>query len=332
MHATLNSLIYSGYKLFVWLVLASLAEVLSVVCHAGCKILRCGNRKDTTQPLNLLEERVHRAREPRQHLGIRGAEGLQVATHHATIRLALLRRCEVLLLQRARLIDVEIYLYAILCGACHKFLQSHDTRCGIFIARKTLIVGLNHHSQNRVYPNTIHTHLRQSAEQLLGVCRQLVVKQRIAKGREVGENHSQLEAVVVLDSHLAALADMFKLAHKTKSRLLGREGIREGCYVGGYACRACLHLGRRLNVVQRLAVGLYLAELGQKEIIFDKAEFQLLLAHTQQLRQLLIGQQMPITAQYGDVSARCGPLGLYALHGRQAHRCCQTLDILHRGG
>ena len=159
-----------------------------------------------------------------------------------------------------------------------------------------------------------------------------MVQQRIAKGREVGENHSQLEAVVVLDSLLAALADMLKLAHKTKSRLLGREGVGKGYYVGGYACRAGLHLGRRLNIVQRLAVGLYLAELGQKEIIFDKAEFQFLLAHTEQLRQLLIGQQVPVTAQHGDISARCGPLGLYALHGGQAHRCRQSLDILHRGG
>ena len=85
----------------------------------------------------------------------------------------------------------------------------------------------------------------------------------------------------------------------------------------------------RLPVADRLALRLESPELDPQHVVLAEMESQLLRRHLQQLQQLLVGQQVPVSPHQRDVHPRAESLRHRPV-GRQAHRRRQGIDLLLR--
>ncbi|OQC27032.1 MAG: hypothetical protein BWX70_02282 [Verrucomicrobia bacterium ADurb.Bin070] len=209
------------------------------------------------------------------------------------------------MVHRARFVQIEINVQAVLAGARHQRAQSRDP---LFAALAELREGgiFRQRTQHSVDPHAVHAGRRETLQQPLGIRGDFRIKERIAVLSKVRENKTQAEGGVVRRRRGGECgirprepidkseAWFFGFAQARRDALLAQPGGEL------FGCRAFRF--RRRRVAQRRAGRLDAAELDEEEIILHQGVTQPLAREAGEGQKLVVGQQVPVAPHHRDIA------------------------------
>ncbi len=328
-HALFDDLNHLGENVAVGAVFASLAGCPGAVRRAVGQVFRRRDGIDPGQFRHLAEDMGQGAPHPGAHGGVGGAQGVQVPFLNAG-NLGMTGKEGGG--HGARLVDVEVDADAESPGALDQFPEVGEPSRMVFAEFRKRVPARRQVPQQALQPHAVDAGLRQARQQSVGVGIQLGGQQRIAVDGHVRIDQPPRVAQRgrrgrrrVAGGHVLDLPYKIEARLGGKRNLVAKHLVNHGADLRGSGACGVI----RFLVTDGWTGRFEAAELDPQEVFLAQRKCQALGSHLDELQQLLVGQEMPVSADKGGVPAFL-QVGRDRGFRGQSHRYGHRRDVLDR--